>query len=273
MKIVFTDLDGSLLDYETYSFDAAKEALKMIRKSGIPLIICSSKTKGEIEIIRKKLHNTDPFVAENGGAVYFPKWYRHFEYEYTSEEEYYHVLEMGVKRNRLREVFLSVKEDLELHIRSFSDMSLNEIMNLTSLPEREAKFSLDRGYSEPFAIPEKDKDREREIITEFERRGYNVVKGGRFYHLMGLKDKGDAVRILTGIFAANMGERVVSLGLGDSENDLSMLRVVDKPVLVRRWDGGWLDHPEATGYARTQAVGPAGWNDAVLDFLLATNDG
>lgn len=46
--IIFTDLDGTLLDV-VYSYHAANEALHSIREQDIPLVICSSKTRAEIE--------------------------------------------------------------------------------------------------------------------------------------------------------------------------------------------------------------------------------
>jgi len=68
--IVFTDLDGTLLHPKTYSFDAAMPALKLIKEKDIPLILCSSKTRAEIEVYRKKLDNQHPFVSENGGGIF-----------------------------------------------------------------------------------------------------------------------------------------------------------------------------------------------------------
>ena len=82
-KIIFTDLDGTLLDHNTYSFKKAFPALRIIKKKKIPLIICTSKTKGEIEHYRKKLKNNHPFVSENGGAIFIPKDYFDFKFRYS----------------------------------------------------------------------------------------------------------------------------------------------------------------------------------------------
>ena len=68
--IVFTDLDGTLLHPKTYSFEAAMPALKLIKEKDIPIILCSSKTRAEIEVYRKKLDNQHPFVSENGGGIF-----------------------------------------------------------------------------------------------------------------------------------------------------------------------------------------------------------
>jgi HAD superfamily hydrolase (TIGR01484 family) len=72
--IVFTDLDGTLLD-ESYSFAAAQPALRKTAELDIPLVLCSSKTRREIEHYRKKLGNSHPFISENGGGIFIPEGY------------------------------------------------------------------------------------------------------------------------------------------------------------------------------------------------------
>ena len=72
LLLVFSDLDGSLLDHHDYSFGAALPAIEALRQRGVPLILCSSKTRAEIEPLRARLDNRDPFIVENGAAVFIP---------------------------------------------------------------------------------------------------------------------------------------------------------------------------------------------------------
>ncbi|MFB3136761.1 MAG: HAD hydrolase family protein [Nitrospirales bacterium] len=69
--VIFTDLDGSLLDTETYRFDAARAALEELTARQVPLVLCTSKTRAEVEPLRQELGITDPFIVENGGASIF----------------------------------------------------------------------------------------------------------------------------------------------------------------------------------------------------------
>jgi mannosyl-3-phosphoglycerate phosphatase len=68
--LVFSDLDGTLLDHDTYSFETARPALAELKERGIPLVLATSKTRAETESVRSALGNRHPFVVENGGAVY-----------------------------------------------------------------------------------------------------------------------------------------------------------------------------------------------------------
>jgi mannosyl-3-phosphoglycerate phosphatase len=85
--VIFTDLDGCLLDRETYSFEPAQAALRLIREKEIPLILVSSKTRVEIEEYRRRLKNGHPIVSENGGAVFIPKDYFSFPFSHERSGE------------------------------------------------------------------------------------------------------------------------------------------------------------------------------------------
>lgn len=48
--VVFTDLDGTLLDSETYSCEKSLAMINRLKESGTPLIFCSAKTRVEQEV-------------------------------------------------------------------------------------------------------------------------------------------------------------------------------------------------------------------------------
>ena len=267
MKIIFTDLDGTLLDHDTYSFEPACEALARAKEMGVPLVLCSSKTRAEMEVYSEKLGLMDPFIAENGSGIYFPPSYALEDIPGSFMDGAFRVLELGAKREKLREAFLEVKHSLGVEMTSFTDMSVMDVMALTSLAERNAMLAMERHFTEPFVISSQDTGRADEIVGEFKRLGFTVVKGGRFYHLMGNASKGDAVKRITLFFSSRCGRDIISMGLGDAENDIDMLQAVDRAAIVRRWDGGWLGTKGTEDFMKTEKIGPAGWNDAVLDFL------
>ena len=78
MDVVFTDLDGTLLDHSTYSFAEAQPALALLKSKNVPLIFCTSKTRSEVEYWRGLLGNNHPFIVENGGAAFVPENYFNF---------------------------------------------------------------------------------------------------------------------------------------------------------------------------------------------------
>jgi mannosyl-3-phosphoglycerate phosphatase len=83
---------------------------------------------------------------------------------------------------------------------------------------------------------------------------------------MGNHHKGRAVEILKGLYR-NRDGAIITIGLGDSLNDLPFLLAMDRPVLVRKLSGGHDARIDIPGLLRTKGVGPEGWNEAVLALL------
>lgn len=258
MKIVYTDLDGTLLDHKTYSFQPAKPALDLIKKKKIPLVFCTSKTRAEIEYWRKKIKNTHPFISENGGGVFVPKNYFNFLFNFDRENDDYFIVEFGEKISVLKDVISDLQKKFD--IISFLDMCDEEIFDATGLDSDQIKLAKQREYVLPFVI--KNKKDEKQIIKEIKKNGLNVTVGGRFYHLMGDNSKGHAVCFLTNLFKKEFSN-VSTLGFGDSKNDFSMLENVDRGFLVKKYDNGYASDV----FFHAEGVGPVGWNKTVLKQL------
>ena len=271
--IIFTDLDGTLLDHETYSFEAAQEALEEVQRREIPLILCTSKTRAEVERYRRLLNNHDPFIVENGGAIFIPKGYFLFSYPYQREVADYHVIEDGVPYPRLVAALQAVRlalsvsegEESGARIVGFSDLKVEEVARLTGLSLEEARLAKEREYDEPFFVdgPREAADRVRRLLR---KKGFLCTRGGRFDHLTGLNDKGRAVSTLAGLFQRAYG-KVRTVGIGDSVNDLPMLQAVEVPFLVQGADGTHDPKVRLPNLIRVQGIGPLGWRRAVLDLL------
>ena len=136
--VIFTDLDGTLLNQKTYDFEPALPSLRILQQKGIPLILSSSKTMGEIELYRKKLENEHSFISENGGAVFVPKNYFSFPFPYDRELDKYFVLELGVFYPVILEILESVRKETGIKITGFSDLTEEELSSLTGLSLEEA---------------------------------------------------------------------------------------------------------------------------------------
>jgi mannosyl-3-phosphoglycerate phosphatase family protein len=259
--IIVTDLDGTLLDSKTSSFEDARPALEQIKKDHIPLVLCSSKTRAELELWRDRLDNRHPFIVENGGGIFIPEGY----FPFTTEGETrtgYRVISLGIPYARVREQFIRLRDELRIPVSGFGDMTPAEIAVLTGISHNEAVLAKQREYGEPFVFSGAANER---LLQAIETCGLRWTQG-RLFHLMGNHDKGRAVAILRTLFERARGPLVIA-GLGDSLNDLPFLLAVDHPVLVRREDGGHDQRIDIPGLYRTQRIGPAGWNEAVQKLL------
>ncbi len=262
--LIFTDLDGTLLDHETYSFRPALPAIRALKEKNVPLIICTSKTKAEIEETRKQLHITHPFISENGGAIFVPKKYFHLPFSFDKEDTNYLIIELGTSYQRIRKVLAQIQAAFPGEVRGFGDLTAKKVASFCRLSLSNAKLAKKREYDEPFLLENKSAEETIEKIAN--RANLHLTKGGRFYHLLGDNDKGKAVSILKALYKKEKG-KIKTVGLGDSLNDLPMLKVVDYPVLVAKPDSGHDPSVKLDNLIFAEGIGPYGWNKAVLELL------
>ncbi|HDL19076.1 MAG TPA: HAD-IIB family hydrolase [Bacteroidetes bacterium] len=270
--LIFTDLDGTLLDHYTYSWQEAEEALQQLFFLSVPLIFCTSKTKDESIAIRGELGVDHPFIVENGAAIYSPLGY--FENAIFNRTDCgYEVKQFGVPYIKLCSFLTDCKKNLHIRLQGFGDLSTGEIQELTGLSFYQAELSRRRNYSEPFRFPDEDSEKRLpELEKAAAERNLKITKGGRFFHLSGPHDKGLAVRSLIDFYRGNEPGDWISVGIGDSLNDLAMLQNVQIPCLVKnaknRYNVGITRQlsPKLAG-----DTGPAGWNKIVLQILREYN--
>ena len=247
--IVFTDLDGTLLDHESYSFDPARTALDRLRALGIPLILASSKTAAEIvEIQRAVGCAAYPAIVENGAGILEPG-------ADTADD------------GRYRELLAAIDE-VSPYIRSqfegFNDLGPTGIAQATGLAPEQARLAADRRFSEPGLFFGGSGD-----LSEFRRAlgklGVRARRGGRFLTLSFGGTKADRMDEI----AARFGNPP-RIALGDAPNDIEMLEAADHGVIIANSHGSELPPlpGETAGLIRRTALpGPTGWNSAVLDLL------
>jgi len=269
--VVFTDLDGTLLDAATYSAEAAVEALAVLRRRGIPLVLVSSKTRAEIEPIRRRLALSTPFIVENGGAVFVPDGCFEAALPQAARRGGYQVIELGRPYGELRRALGELARATGEPLRGFGEMSVEEVVARTGLPRDEAAQAKQREYDEAFVF-EGGPDRWDALCRQAETRGLRCTRGGRFHHLMGPHDKGQACRLLLDCYRRQRGggQAIKAIALGDSLNDLPMLEAADLPVLVQRPDGSYDPDVRLPRLRYAPGVGPLGWNQAVLSLLGET---
>jgi mannosyl-3-phosphoglycerate phosphatase len=151
-------------------------------------------------------------------------------------------------------------------------MSPEEISGLTGLDPKRSRLASQREYDEPCIVLEPRDFAEETFRREAGRRGLNLTLGGRFYHLHAKNDKGKAVERLINWYGEDHPE-ILSIGLGDSPNDFSMLERVNYPVLIRSSEQYHGLDKKIPGLRRTREPGPKGWNLAVLDILSEIRKG
>jgi mannosyl-3-phosphoglycerate phosphatase len=263
--LMFSDLDGTLLDADSYSFAPANPALARLRERRIPLIAATSKSLTEAAAINTAMANPHPCIVENGSAVcvpvgYFPKPVA------SGVSRGYEVVRCGPDYGWLTAELDRLRAEQGCRFTGFADMSDETVARLTKLPRFAAHNARQRLASEPLVWQDSPEAFHR-FSAELGRLGLRLLRGGRFWHVLGVADKGTAMDWLVGVYRNNGLPRPITVALGDSPNDLDMLRAADVPVVIRRKDGSHLE-PIGRGGARLSLQpGPEGWNACVLQIL------
>ncbi len=260
-RIVFSDLDGTLLDFHTYGYRESLPGISLLKEQGIPLVLVSSKTFTEMKGIHVELELSDPFVFENGGGIAYPG---------SAGPGFFRIELLGGELEALKAKLPVLKAHLDYPVRTILEMDLREFIERSGLDGERALLARERRNSIPFVLLT-DRQPGAAELEGINRRlgdeGLLVSRGGRFYHFsFSGASKGAAVKRLLSFYRAKgAGSRIVSIGIGDSENDIPMFRAVEKAFLVRRHDGSYID--AGTGAVKTEGIGPAGFTEAVESLL------
>lgn len=266
-KIIFTDIDGTILD-NTGEYGETPKLISSLIKNSIPVILCSAKTLAEQNRVRKQIGLTDPFIVENGGAIVIEKEYFDLSQimkDYpVKERDGNYIIELGKPATKIREILNDIRKNFNIRFRGVADISIRELSNIAKLSTVSAKEMAHREYGETILQIEKnDLDRLTRIARE---RNLSLIHGGRFFDVTMGNDKGKAVEILVDLFKKKYDYNVTFFGVGDSENDASMLELMDHPLLVQKYDGSW-SNIRVNRIIKVPGIGPKGWALAYNDIF------
>ncbi len=273
MPIIFTDLDGSLLDHYTYSFSAATPLLEELNGKDIPVIPVTSKTYAEVLRLRRFMGNNHPFITENGAAIFIPKGYFPKKPKNFIESGDFWVLRNSQSRDYWLELLRKKAADFSAEFETFSSViekdGLEGLAQLTGLSTQQAEQSHRRQHSEPI-IWTGSKRRRSAFVECLSNSEAKLLQGGRFLSLGGQTDKGAALLQLKSIYAANHPSAALqSLAIGDSDNDINMLKVADSALVIRSSNHQPPSLPRHQNSLTTENLGPQGWVEGVSRWLQA----
>ena len=257
VPVVFSDLDGTLLDHEDYSFEEACPALELLTQRRVALILASSKTRAEMQAIAGQT-GASGLIFENGGGVVWPGGLASASSSGALGPDYLSI----------RRFIEALPAELRTCLTGFGDMSDAEVAARTGLRLEQAHLARQREFSEPFVWTGTQQELE-EIAQKASDRGLRVVRGGRFNTLTGAHDK--ATRLLEISAALSQDcrpdQRIWTIALGDAPNDAAMLEAADRGFIIANPHGAAI--PELDGeregrITRSTASGPSGWNESVM---------
>ena len=221
--LIITDIDGTLMDHN-YDYSPALEVIEFLKKNNIPVVPCTSKTASEVRKLRRDIGLIDPYIVENGGAIYGNN---------KNGDEWEIIL--GRSYDELRIILDNLSTKIDYKLIALNDLSNQSIYELTGLDDKSIEMALDRHWSVPFLNPPENLQK---LIDNYSyEMDISIYKGNRMSHLLAKgSNKGIAIRKLINYMQFDSVDLKV-IGLGDSPNDIPLLEAVDIPVVIPGLDG------------------------------------
>lgn len=271
--MVFSDLDGTLLDHHTYAFDAALPAIEQLSKHAIPVIPTTSKTMSEVQKLMADIGIDGPFIFENGAGIAIPVDYLPNKPLETALESAFFVMSFAPPRQQWQDLLTSLASSYADEFESFSTMTLSRIAELTGLNEEDAKLAADRKFGEPvkwLSTP----SRQNAFIQTLIEHGAEPLIGGRFIHISTACNKGKAMQWLVQEIEQQFHQTgITSVALGDGNNDVDMLELADIAVRIPSPVNHRPQLKRTHNLFDPVGFGPIGWAEAIEQILsMLTNE-
>ena len=260
--IFISDLDGTLLGQHDFDFGLIKSDIINLLDYGHLLVLASSKTKVEIEGFCDKLGRSVPFIYENGAGVENFGLINGCEAPLNSHQN-----PKAIRTDALLSVWERyISLDLKSLCHFVKDMDRRAQQACLGLGATALERAMKRSFSLPFTFSGTESDVQKlKYLTA--KAGLSVQQGGRVYNLSGCHDKADYLPEVRK-WATKAKATPVLIALGDSMNDIKMLRQADVSCVIPNENGYCLslgDGAYPTIIAPRAA--PLGWLDAVMEAL------
>ena len=264
--VIYTDLDGTLLDHDTYGLDRAGPVLRDILARGIPVIPVTSKTEAEVQLLCHDLEINGPFVVENGAAIWIPQTWGLSRPTGSATAAGYWCHVLGKSRGYIRGLLAGLAGEWSGRFHALSDMSVRQVCAVTGLDEPSARRAQARHYSEALLWLGSATDR-LGFIQATAELGLEVVQGGRFLHVLAGGGKGVAMRWLHKKICSDLYSDAISIAAGDADNDLELLEAADHALVVRSpVHAPPKPRKNSRCYLSTEE-GPAGWAEGMQHII------
>ncbi|WP_286233995.1 HAD-IIB family hydrolase [Thalassotalea sediminis] len=265
--LIFSDLDGTLLDHNTYSWQPAQSTIDALKAESIPIIFNTSKTFVELIKLQNALKLDTPFIVENGAAIYIPKG--HFDQKPNDvyDQGDYWVKTFCQPRAYWLALLLQVGKSYQAYYTGFSQLTIDGLMDLSGLNEQQASDALQREYSEPLHWHGTLEQRNTfaELMSDY---GANVLLGGRFLHISGACDKGLAQYWLAEKYRDQYPTTdITTIAMGDSDNDIAMLEAADIAIQIRSPKHDFPKLQRQAKAIQSDEFGPKGWAETLTQLL------
>ena len=214
VRVVFTDLDGTLLEPDGSLEPEAGAEIRRLTADGVPVCPVTSKTSDELGELMGLLGLATPAGFENGAGAILP-------------DGSVTLAPGSVPVDTLRTEAARLRERSKAPLRTLEELDDGELAAITELPFSRLGAVRRRRATLPLVVaPGWDESLHAALPA---RPRLRLVRGNRFLHLQGDHDKTSVLTLLLSHLPPATG---IVVACGDSPNDIELLAAADLRVIV-----------------------------------------
>ena len=255
--IIFTDLDGSLLDKETFKFEIVKDYLNELISRGIIIIPNSSKTESELLDFNEKNYLDLSFISENGSSIH-------------GLNKIHQNLPNKVIISRKKDEILKIyNENIGLYFKNkiipILELEIDKQQKILGLPLDKISLATKRVHSIPILFKGSEIEKNN-FIKKISEIGLTAQSGGRIINICDNTDKSKAMLKALQSIRKELDDEIITIGVGDNENDIEMIKQTDYPCLVKNdnFDSSLIN---IDNLIKSDEPSPKGWSDVIKTAL------
>jgi mannosyl-3-phosphoglycerate phosphatase len=238
-------------------------AVSLLARLRVPLVLCSGRTRAEIEHATLALGTRHPFICEGGNALFIPRGYFPFEIDNSREVAGYDVVEFGRRYRDVADTLHRTAERAGVLVRGFDDMSVEEVAAECGLPMLVARLAKLRDYGEMFRLLDAAPDDLDRLCAALEAARLTCIRGERYHHVSAPVDASLGISMLSVMYRRARGPIHAAAITRDAADG----RVVASTAVVKSntplaWAasvGELLGGRRAGTHAAAEAIGRSSW--------------
>ncbi len=172
----------------------------------ISIVLCSHRTRAEVETISQRWRFRHPFVVENGAAAFVPRGYFPVAVAGVSTASGYDVLEFAKPYSYAAGVLRHVADRLHVPIRTFAEMSVEEVAAAFGISLLEARLAKLREYSEAFTVADGNERSRARLRDALAAAHLTCTMSRSFDYASAVRDWTAAVDRVASCYRAALGE-------------------------------------------------------------------
>ena len=202
--------------------------------NAIPAVWVTSRSRLQVDEPRRRFGHSNPFIAEDGCAVYLPEDYFHLKGAETIRLGRFTTIPIAKILPAAKDALNSLSEETEVEVVPLRSLSPRELTQNTGLPQREAELARQRDFDELFffaGAAETDVARFQNVATEkkIALRQHGVLWSAA----VGANLRG-CVRDLIKLYERALRSHPSIIGIAGTAEAASLLPCCDRGIVLAR---------------------------------------